>query len=200
MKTIKANNYSQAIKEVEALDKELSLKVKEEIKYSDRKHNHVVAIKISDRPGEAKNEVTANTIIVNDDKLAKLKRNFKFLGFAKIIVLHDATQIEVDETPVLHLHDKQSIEAKVKADLESKHKAEMDELRKKYEQDALEDKSNTNDDNDDVLVKYADELDATVGQLKEYANDNDIDLTGLKNKEDIQLAIGTWLSDQENGE
>ena len=202
MKTIKANNYSQAVKEMESLDKDQVAKVNKEINFCDRKHNHVVAVKVSDRPGEVKNEVSVNTIIVNDDKLKKLNKNFKFLGFTKLIILHDASQYEEDETPVLHVHDKQGIEAKIKAELEAKNKAEIDALRQKFEADVIEAKKVQpqagKEPEINVLEVYANELDKTVDELKAFATANEIDLTGLKAKEAIQLAIGTWMLDQTN--
>lgn len=200
MKTIKANNFDQALKEIEGLDKDQAGKVKEAIKVCDRKHNHVIGVKILDRPGQAKNDVEIQTLILTDDKFKKLNKNPKFHGFAKLIVLHDASQDEGTETPILDIQDEAKIEAKVKAELEAKHQKEMDELRAKLKAEAIEDQKKSKPDGNadvDVLVKFKTELDATVDELKEYAKDNEIDLSGLKNKSDIQLAIGTWLNDQE---
>jgi ribosomal protein S10 len=200
MKTIKPNNFGQALKEVEGLDKDQAGKVKKAINASDRKHNHVIGVKIMDRPGQVKNDTQIQTMILTDDKLKKLNKNFKFHGFAKLIILHDASQDTEDETPVLHIQTESKIEAKIKAELEAKHKAEMDDLRAKLKAEAIQDQKETKDagnDDVDVLVKFETELDSTVDELKEYAKDNEIDLSGLKNKADIQLAIGTWLNDQE---
>lgn len=203
MKTIKPNNFDQALKEVEGLDKDQAVKVKKAINIVDRKFNHVIGVKIMDRPGQVKNDTQIQTMILSDDKLKKLNKNFKFHGFAKLIILHDASQDTEDEMPVIHIQAEAKIEAKVKAELEAKHKAEMDELRAKLKAEAIADQKTfkgSGNDHVDVLVKYKTELDATVDELKEYAKDNDIDLSGLKNKADIQLAIGTWLNDQETGE
>lgn len=84
-----ANNYAIALKEVTALDQNQSEKVKETIKFSDRKHIHLLGVQVIDRPGETKNKVIINPMIVNDDKFEKLKKNAKFLGYSKLIVLHD---------------------------------------------------------------------------------------------------------------
>jgi hypothetical protein len=201
MKTIKPNNFDQAFKEVEGLDKDQSVKVKEAINVCDRKHNHVIGVKIMDRPGEAKNDVQIQTMILTDDKMIKLNKNPQFHGFAKLIILHDASQDTEDESPVIHVQDEEKIEARIKAELEASHQDEINLLRALLRDKAIRDQKDPKDagnDDVDVRVKFQAELDMTVKDLKVYAKENDIDLSGLENKADIQLAIGTWLNDQDD--
>ena len=89
--------------------------------------------------------------------------------------------------------------------MKAKHDQEIADLKKQLTDQALkggtDGDGNGSDGGDvDVLVKYAEELDASVDKLKEFASDNEIDLSGLKVKADIQLAIGTWLHEQSNAE
>lgn len=201
-KTFKANNYSQAVKEVEALDKDQANRIKEEIKFSDRKHHHVVGVKISDRPGQAKNDVRVQTIILNDDKFNKLKKNFAFLGFAKIILLHDASQVEDDGSEeTLHVHDKQAIEARIKKELEAKHEKEKQELRDQLKQQAIDNKTNDDETEGDgneggSEIPNPFEKGDTIDAMKEFAEENDIDLSGLKLKDEIKATLTTWFNEQ----
>lgn len=147
MKTIKSNNYSQAIKEVGELDKAQLKRVNEEIKHAERVYYHLLGVKVETMPGEAKNKVIVNPMILNPDKFEKLKKNNKFLGFSKIIVVHDPSQLseeELNQTPTMHVHDKEKLEREIEARLKEKHEKEKEELRKELEEKYMNGNSSDN--------------------------------------------------------
>ena len=200
MKTIKPNNLDQAIKEIEAIDKELVGKVKEEIKHSDRRHNHVIAIKVLDRPGEVKNKVVVSTLILNDDKLEKIRKSFKFLGYSRLIVLHDAKLVKEDVAPTLHVQESESIALKVKRELEAKHQAEIDELRKKYESEAIEDKTQKKESKEptELDIDYQEAMSGNKDELVSFMEKYDIDQTDITNNEGRKDAIKAFYESVQN--
>jgi hypothetical protein len=207
MKTFKANNFNQALKEIQSLDSEKSGIVKEEINFEDRNHYHVAMVRITDRPGEAKNEVSVNVQMFHEAGFRKLEKNFPFLGWNKLVMIHDPKQNPVEETiapqagsivpPVIT-----KTQEEIDAEIEAKANAKADELFEarlaKMEADKTQDASvaplqGNKLDADQQLEFFGS---ATVDQLKEYAKDNEIDLSGLKVKEDIKTTILAWYEDQ----
>lgn len=97
MKTLQANNLSQAVKELKKIDETLIDKVKTDVKDVDKKHYHVILVKVIDRPGQAKNKVTVSVQTYNKPAYEKLKKNFAFQGFTSVILLHDPSQLSPED-------------------------------------------------------------------------------------------------------
>ena len=201
MKKLKANNYPQASKEIKSMDESLVGKLQEEINHDDRKHYHAVMVKIEDRPGQAKNKVSFFVQQYNERAFEKAKKNVAFLGFTKIIVLHDPTQLEDEEEEVKQpLHVVQKTEAEIRKELQ----AEFDEKLKTKMEEALKGQSENNDQKEDQgngsdkgsenptpqdFVK-----DMTIDAMKEFAKTNEIDVTGLKKADEFKAALISFLT------
>lgn len=209
MKTFKASNYAQALKEIQSLDSEKAGIVKEEINFEDRAHYHVAMVRITDRPGEAKNEVSVNVQMFHEAGFRKLEKSFPFLGWNKLIVIHDPKRNPVEETiapeagsvaPTVITKTQEEIEAEIEAKAETKanelfeaRMAKMKETETNIGSGSVAPAQGNKLDTDQQLEFFGS---ATVDQLKEYAKDNEIDLSGLKVKEDIKATILAWYEDQ----
>jgi hypothetical protein len=201
MKTFKANNYDQAVKEIDALDKSKTEVIKEDIRFEDRKHFHVAMVRITDRPGEAKNDVSVNVQMFHDQGFVKLQKSFSFLGWNKLVVVHDPRQNEIEATnPTIEKDSAMKTPAEIEAEIEAKAEKMFQEKLAKMEAGKKTSDSTKSGDVPEVGKDSQMEFFAssTVDQLKEYAKTNEIDLSGLKAKEDIKLAIVTWYEDQQN--
>jgi hypothetical protein len=207
MKTFKASNYAQALKEIHSLDSEKAEIIKEEINFEDRNHYHVAMVRITDRPGEAKNEVSVNIQLFHEAGFRKLEKNFPFLGWNKLVVIHDPNQNPIEETiapeagsvaPPVITKTQEEIEAEIEAKADAKANELFEARIAKIEADKAKAGSvaptkGNKLDTDQQLEFFGS---ATVDQLKEYAKDNEIDLSGLKVKEDIKATILAWYEDQ----
>jgi hypothetical protein len=194
MSQIKANNYQKAFEELKVLDPETAMTLKETIAFDDRFHFHVAMVRISDRPGEAKNEVSVNVQQFHEPGFEKVSKSFRFLGFNNLIVVHDPKN-HVDDIPEpTAILPVSTIVLKTQADIES----EIEEKAEARAEVLLQAKlASMKVVVDEIEVKKAfnlDELD--FFQLKEFAEANEIDLSGLKKKEDVKEAISTWLAEQ----
>lgn len=89
MAKTKTNNYSQATKEIGSMDKDLTEKIPQEIENKDAKMYHVALVKIAQRPGQVKNDVSVTVQQYHQNGFEKIKRSFIFQGFNKLIVVHD---------------------------------------------------------------------------------------------------------------
>lgn len=197
-KKVTPNNYDQAIKEISVLDESLVSKVPNEIDAKDKFHNHVVSVRVMDRPGEVSNKVIVNTLKLNDDKFKKIEKRFKFLGFTKLILLHDASMISEDEkTPSLHVQDVESIELRIKNELEAKHKAEMDELRKKYQSETIESKKPKAEPTE-IEIDYQEAMSGNKDELVDFMLKYEISQTGITNNQDRKEAIKSFFESVQN--
>jgi hypothetical protein len=200
MKTFKANNYDQAVKEIDALDKSKTEVIKEDIRFEDRKNFHVAMVRITDRPGEAKNDVSVNVQMFHDQGFVKLQKSFSFLGWNKLVVVHDPRQNEIEATnPTIEKDSAMKTPAEIEAEIEAPKKCFKKSWQKWKRGKKTSDSTKSGDvpevGKDSQMEFFAS---STVDQLKEYAKTNEIDLSGLKAKEDIKLAIVTWYEDQQN--
>lgn len=127
MKQLKANNYQKALKEFKKLDDNLANELSENINDCDRKMYHIALIKIEDQPGQAKNKVTSNVSKLHKHSFERLQKNSKFLGIAKMIVVHDPSLLKEDDKPAVPAHLKESVANRVKRELKAKHEAEIAE-------------------------------------------------------------------------
>lgn len=192
MKTLKVSNYQQALKEINALDSEKAGIIKEEINFDDRNHYHVAMVRITDRPGQAKNDVSVNVQMFHESGFQKLEKNFQILGFNKLIVVHDPNQNPVEETqtaPQTTPPATTKTPEEIEAEIEAKANAKADELF-----NARLAKMEAEKGTHDEAVKFGE----TIAEMKAFAELNKIDLSGLKKSEDIKTAIETWLAEQKN--
>ena len=203
MKTLKVSNYQQALNEINALDSAKAGIVKEDIKFDDRNHYHVALVRITDRPGQAKNDVSVNIQMFHQAGFEKLEKNFQILGFNKLIVVHDPTQNPVEETqtaPQSGTNDTPPATTKtpeeIEAEIEAKANAKADELfnarMAKMEAEKGKQGEGTPPATTDEPVKIGE----TIAEMKAFAELNKIDLSGLRKAEDIKTAIETWLSEE----
>lgn len=200
MKTIIANRFQKALAEIEKLDKEQALKLNEEIKFENRNHYHVAMVKITDRPGEAKNEVSVTVQMFNDHGFKKIEKNFKFLGWTKLAILHDPTLNEKEETKELVKgSDKVLTEQEIEAEIERRAEEKANARIKKIQEKAKLDETKSNEKNEGgINVPNPFENGDTVEVMKEFAKNNDIDLSGLRIKDEIKAVLTTWYNDQVN--
>ncbi len=206
MKTLKANNLTQAQKELEAIDgltDEKIAKLKSAVREADKKLYHVILVK---KIHDAANQKYLVSFIVqqyNTRAFAKVKTSVTQLGFYKAIVLHDPTQVAEDETPTLTTFDKRAIESQVKKDLEAKHKKEIDDLRAELEEKTRASKTddgNGADDtgagNDDTTIVGEIEVEtAKKDELLKFAEDNKIELGEDTKVDTIRPIIAKWIED-----
>lgn len=94
MSTIKANNYSQACKEVEAIEQGLSAKISSEVKEGNQNHFNVIMVQ---RINDSANERYITKLVpqaFSAEGYEKVKKQFQYLGYSKIVLLHDPTAKE----------------------------------------------------------------------------------------------------------
>lgn len=173
MSKIKTNNFDQAKKEMEAMDATLVSKIPSEIDAKDSKHYHVAMVKIMDRPGEVKNDVSINVQAFHQRGFEKIKESFRFLGYSKITVVHDPSK---KATPVKQIPTAPAKEPKTA-------NAKSDDL-------------SDENPNDPEFIETANDVVAngTVSDLDAFAHDHTVsDYPTSGNKTDKQKAIKAWL-------
>jgi len=203
MKQLQANNYSNAQKELEAIEKGLGGKVSEQVSPNDSKHYHVALVRIFDKPGEAKNEVSVVLQKYHKEAFEKLEKNFMFQGIHKLVIVHDPTK-EIAEaqgqqptaSTGTQTKTAEEIEAEIKAGIEAGISARLE---------LIKNDSGTAGEGAGTQTKTAEELrfdtlvtEGKVDELKAYATEKEIDLTGVTDKKSIVLAITAWGEDPEN--
>ena len=198
MKKVIANRFQKAVEEIRNLDKNQVLKINEEIKIEDEQHYHVAMVKITDRPGEAKNEVSVTVQMFNEHGFKKIEKNFKFLGWTKLIVLHDPKLNieeveEVEEVEATKINGKVLTDAEIEAEIERR--AEEKAIEKLNELQKTESKNEEVHEQGKVIPNPFENGD-TVEVMKEFAKKNDIDLSGLRIKDEIKAVLTTWFNDQ----
>lgn len=88
---MKANNYQQACKELDAIEAGLSSQISEEVKEGNKGHFNVVMVQ---RINDSTNERYLTKLIpqaFSESGYDKVKKQFPFLGYSKIVLLHDPT-------------------------------------------------------------------------------------------------------------
>lgn len=217
MKKFKTNKFQQANNEIEALDKGLSVNIPTEISEKEKGHYHVALVKIKDRPGEVKNEVKVSVQTFSKISFLKLERNFKFLGYTKIIIVHDPNAVseladnqdEDEDKKVINLTNTPpaKTEAEIEAEIEKRANEKANEILKTQQagqqastttqndgSESLDDKGDNSSDEEKKEIETPD-FGSTVEQMKEFAEKNDVDLTGLRKKDEIQTALTSWFND-----
>lgn len=197
MKTLKANNFDQVVKELEALGADKGV-VKNEIKECDKGHFHVIAVKII-QTGGIKNKAHFSIKKYHRNGYEKFMKGFGVLGFNKVILLHDPTvkdgkdsiEIKPDTTP-----SPEEVEKRIQAEVDKRVKAQMEANKKKNVENDTKEYS-TDEGDDTIEDKISEDYwGKTIDDMKDFAKDNEIDLTGLKKKDDIKGAILAWLEDK----
>lgn len=120
MSTIKANNYSQASKELEAIEKGLSASISEDVKAGNENHFNVVMVQ---RINDAVNERYLTKLVpqtFSSEGYEKVKKQFKYLGYTKIILLHDPTLKEEVKQPVVEPTKEEEVKQEQAAKAEKK--------------------------------------------------------------------------------
>ncbi|QHB40973.1 hypothetical protein HWC99_gp42 [Flavobacterium phage vB_FspS_tant8-1] len=203
MKKVQANNFDQAIKELKALDETQVSKVVEQINENESKHFHVLLIQIIDRPGQPKNQIKVVPQIFNKVAFEKIEKNFGYLGYNKIIVVHNPTN---------QIGEAVEVETKVESGVQMKQEEINAEIEKRANEKAeqmVQEKLAKNEGNivgdtiapkTEKVVPNPFENGETIEAMKAFAKANDIDLSGLKAKDEIKATLITWKNEQESSQ
>lgn len=204
MKQFKANNFDQALKEMKDLDKDQAGKLKEDINFNDRKHYHVIGVTIETKEGEVKNKVSMAISKHHPNSFEKFKKNFRYLGINRLIVLHDPTQVKEDAKPTIAPHEKIGIQAKAEADVKAEMEAEVKrrvdaEVEKRLAE--MEASKEGNPTDEEILNEGYEAVmkkSATVEVIDLFAKDYSIEFgEEVKNKADKQEAIKKWFESKD---
>lgn len=205
MKKFQANNHQQASKQLDAIADGLSKNLPETVNHQDRFHYHVAMVRIDNRPGEAKNDVSFNVQQFHGRGFDKMKKNIQFLGFTQAVILHDPTQVEEEKGTAKPVHQLKT-ESKTREEIRKEIEAENEEEIERRVQERLEAGKDTddtngsddtgNDDGDDVKAIGQDVVKSgTVEDLDAYANDYGVEPYDLSsNKDGKREAIQAWLN------
>lgn len=93
--TVKANNYTQAYEELKVLDTKVADELSDVIDKNDEGHNIVLCIKRTNNESTQQYETTVSKQPFDNVSFEKLQRDYQFLGFSKIILLHKADGAKV---------------------------------------------------------------------------------------------------------
>ena len=91
---MKASNFTQACKELEAIESGLSNGLSPEIKEGNANHFNIIMVQ---RINDAVNERYITKLVpqaFSYDGYEKLKKQYQYLGYSKIILLHDPRPVE----------------------------------------------------------------------------------------------------------
>ena len=207
MNKIKANNYQQAFKEIEAIDKEVAKALPQEINENDRGHYVVALVKQQDNPVKKKYDVTLNIQQYDERGFAKAEKGLAFLGFDKIVIIHNPetvtataqTTAPAPATPATPTETAEEIEARLRKEFEEKYKGFAPAPATPAPAPASEDASATGTANTgtETTPKTVDLKEYTVAQLETFAKENEIDIKGLTKKDDIFNALTAWQEDKQ---
>ena len=183
MSKISSNNYDQAVKEIKGMDAELVSRIPEKINANDANHYHVALVRITDRPGQVKNDVNVNVQQYHKNGFEKIKKTFIFQGFAKLVVVHNpennskTTQKKVDAT--------------VADDVDSRTVAN-DDNTPVVDQNAG--KRHQIDPVEALEQQYQNAIGGNKPELIDFAERHDIDLSEATNNDLRVEAINKWYN------
>lgn len=181
MSKINSNNYTQAVKEVNAMDPEQIQRIPETINANDQKHYHVALIRINDRPGQPKNDVNVNVQQFHPRGFDKIKKSFVFQGFAKLVIVHDPTK---KSEPA-----KKPSPATAKAETKDAGTDDKDETENAG-------KSTENDSVSELEKEYQFAIGGNKPELIDFAEKNGIDLSSASNNPERQTVITKWFNEK----
>lgn len=192
MKTLQANNLDQATKELNNLDEGLVNKLNTEVKESNKNHYHVIMLRIRERSGQIKNDVSLNVQHYNKRGFEKLKKSFQ-LHCNKMIVLHDPEQNEEQIKVAPPKHVIQKTEAEIRAEVQKEADAEIDRRVQERLAELQSSESNEGDESQDVdLIDLKDIRALNLEGLVQYAEQNEIDLEGKEKVKEIKPIVIAW--------
>lgn len=207
MNKIKANNYQQAFKEIDAIDKEVAKALPQEINENDRGHYVVALVKQQDNPVKKKYDVTINIQQYDERGFAKAEKGLAFLGFDKMVILHNPEEVTAQAqpttpapaTPATPTETAEQIEARLKAEFEKKYAGYVPAPATPAPAPATEDTTATGTENAGTGTdpKTVNLKEYTVAQLETFAKENEIDIKGLTKKDDIFNALTAWQEDKQ---
>lgn len=192
---MKANNYDQVVKELEVLGFSKDA-VKNEIKECDKGHFHVITVRIEQGVG-MKNK---GFLVVNRYHKAgydKIMKGFVALGYHKVILLHDPTVKNGEDSKKIFpkkVESQEDIQKRIDAEVERRVQLRMEALEKKnpVSKNVEDDNGGSEGDSDIEGI-----IGKTIAEMTEFAKFKEIDLTGLKKFDDIKGAIVESLKDNE---
>jgi len=196
MKTLQANNYSQALKELEALDSGLKGEIKETINEADKDYFHVALIRVTEKVGAVKNDVSIVVQHYNLLAFEKLNKNFMYQNISKLIVVHDPRENTQEASTTTAPPTEGKTEAEIEAEIE---KRVAERMKESAGTTTAPPTTATMTDGTSGIVDEGKEK-PNLAELKLFAKENEIDLKGLTKKDDIEKAIEAWKEEQEQGE
>lgn len=204
MKQFQANNHKKASEQLDAIAEGLSKNLPESVNHKDRFHYHVAMVRISDRPGQAKNDVSFNVQQFHERGFEKMKKNVAFLGFSNAIILHDPTQVEEEATtakPVHQLRTESKTRDEIRKEIEAENEEEIERRVQERLNSAKQAPETTNeggqDDNTDDVKAIGEDVvkNGQVADLDAYANDYGVEPYDLSSNKDAKReAIQAWLN------
>jgi len=213
MKTLQASNLTQAVKALKKIDETLVSKIEKNVKDADKRHYHVILVRVKDRPGQTKNDVSVTTQTYSKLGFEKIKKNFVFQGFANAILLHDPSTLSAEElakpkkgekvavAPVVPPVDTKKDEtissqaqeiADLKAKLAAKPKKEVAPVVPPVDNGSVSPPP-------EPTVKGDVDFDVSVADFKglnEFAADNKIELGTAKSTDAIRIVVKDWIAKQ----
>ncbi len=199
MKTIKANNYDQVLKELEAMGAGKD-SVKNEINECDSKMYHIVGVRIEMGEG-LRNKAHFRVMKYHRRGYEKAMRSSYTLGFYKMILLHDPNLKEGESAEVIEPKKQESqedVEKRIQAEVDRRVQAQL-KAREEAEAKAESEKEQNGEFGQAEPIESGmgeDYWGKTVEDMKNFANDEGIDITGLKKKDDIKGAILAYLAEK----
>lgn len=196
MSKVKANNYTQASKELSAvkgIPKELVNSLPSEIAESDRGHYVVALVKKTHNPQEEAYDYAVHIQQFDEQSFKQLqKRGVNLFGYSQAIVLHEP---EAGEKPAQNVaaqapaETAEQMEARIRKELEAKYgPATSDDKDVNVGKNTNPIKLNVNDPKTQDISAY------DLDHLKAFAKNFEIDITGKTKKADIFQAIKEWQS------
>lgn len=218
-KTVNANRFEKAAKELNKIVGGLASKISKTIKESDIFHYHVALVKVSDRPGQIKNKVTVSVQVYAKQGWEKIQKNFQFHGFNKIVLVHDPEKVKAAPPVQVPQHVVTAATAQAKNQSESAKQKEINDAvakakkqwieDQKKEQDALAAAAKEVEVNDEEVVELTDEqkkellseeyataMSGNKPELQAFLDKYAIPSGDLTNNEGRKKRITAWFEDQ----
>lgn len=196
MNKIQPSNFDNAVAEVSALRKELVAKIPELIDVRESKLFHVIAVKVHDRPGEAQNEVVVEVKKLHKIGFEKFNKNFRFLGFSKLIILNDPEKVVIPENQEEGKEEDLNVNASGTQLTPEEIEAEIERRAKAKAQEMLEAGNVSNQTTGATATSQEPIDEMTLKELQKFAKDNEIELSGTTKKDEVLTIIKTWLEEQ----
>jgi len=196
---IGASNYGSAFKQMEAIDKDLAKKLPKEVAESDANHYVVALVKRQHIVEQERYETSFNLQQYGEKGFLKISKNFKVLGFNRVIVLHEPQgkpeKVVVNTAEeVTGTFDPEAERARIKAELEADKEAEIKaEVERRLAALAPAAPAAPAEENDPKKLDLS-ALDAKA--LKDFAKKNKIDITGLETEADVLNALQAWQNEK----